>query len=133
MKIEKTEYIALETGTYAATVKSINLDPDGKFGPQLVWQFTLEDGSDTRGWTGQKYSPKSKLMLWATAILGNTPDILDTDDLLHKPCRLSILMRARPDGSIGNKLDQVLPPAAGQKARLQPEPEADALGEKIPF
>ena len=130
MKIEKSEYVTLDTGTYTATVASI-YPAEGKFGPQLEWEFALDPEGTMKAWTSQAYSPKSKLFAWARAILGEAPETLDTDDLIGKPVRLSILSKARDDGSEFNKVDAVLAPRAGQKAK--PLPEADELGEEVPF
>lgn len=130
MKIEKKEYVVLDTGTYTATVASIE-QTDGQYGPQLQWDFRLEDGSSQRAWCSQSLTPKSKLFAWAKALLGEVPDSIDTDDLLGLPCRLSIVMRTREDGSETNKVDNVLAPKAGQKRRPMPEPEEEVA--EIPF
>ena len=131
MKIEKTVYETLETGTYAATVKSITLT-EGQFGPQLEWQFALEGDNTMKAWCSKSYSAKSKLTRWAAALLGQAPEILDTDDMIGKPCRLSILLKAREDGSEFNKVDEILAPRQGQKAKPLPEKDADGT-ESIPF
>ena len=130
MKIEKSEYVTLDTGTYTATVASI-YPAEGKFGPQLEWKFALDPEGAMKAWTSQAYSPKSKLFAWARAILGEAPETLDTDDLIGKPVRLSVLTKTHDDGSEYNKVDAVLAPRAGQKAK--PLPEADELGEEVPF
>ena len=130
MKIEKTVYETLETGTYAATVRSVAV-VDGQFGQQLEWVLALEDNSTKKTWCSKSYSQKSKLTRWAAALLGEAPEVLDTDDLIGKPCRLTILLNTREDGSEFNKVDEILAPRAGQKAK--PLPEADAMGEPIPF
>ena len=132
MKIEKTVYEVLETGTYTATVKSVAM-VEGQFGPQLEWQFALDGDNTMKAWCSKNYSAKSKLTRWAAALLGQAPETLDTDDLIGKPCRLSILLKVRDDKSEYNKIEDILAPRAGQKAKPLPEPEADALGEKIPF
>ena len=129
MRIEKTEYVVLDTGTYAATVSAIT-PADGKFGPQLEWMFRLDDGSPMKAWTSTSLSAKSKLGLWTRAILGDIPEMLDTEDLVGRPCRLSVLIKVGDDGNEYNRVDAVLAPRAGQKARLAPEPEPV---EEIPF
>ena len=130
MKIQKTEYVTLDAGTYTATVASV-VPAEGQFGPQLEWQFQIEDGTTFKSWCSQSLSPKSKLYSWARALLGGeVPETLDTDDLIGKPCRISLLLRPRDDGTEYNKVDAVLAPKPGQKARPMPEPEAV---EEIPF
>ena len=76
-------------------------------------------------------SPKSKLFAWSRALLGDVPDTLDTDDLIGLPCRLSIVLKTKDDGSEYNKVDAVLAPKPGQKKRPMPEPETE--DEAIPF
>lgn len=132
MKLHKSEFVVLDTGTYAATVKGIE-ETTGQFGPQLQWEFLLDDGSSTlRTWSSQSLSAKSKLGRWTRAILGDIPEELDTQDLIGKPCRLSVVIKAREDGSETNRIDEVLAPRAGQKARPMPEPEPEKETE-IPF
>jgi hypothetical protein len=130
MKIEKREYTVLDTGTYAATVASI-VTTTGQFGEQLQWDFKLDDGSSQRAWCSMSLTPKSKLFLWSKALLGDVPDTLDTDALIGLPCRLSILSKAKEDGTEFNKVDQVLAPRKGQKPRLVPEPVEEVA--EIPF
>ena len=130
MKIEKREYTVLDTGTYAATVASITTTT-GQFGEQLQWDFKLDDGSSQRAWCSTSLTPKSKLFLWTKALLGDVPDTLETDALIGLPCRLSILSKAKEDGTEFNKVDQVLTPRKGQKPRLVPEPITEE--EPIPF
>lgn len=134
MKIKQTVYEVLDTGTYPATVSAIDAD-EGKFGAQLKWSFRLEDGSTQMAWTSQSYSNKSKLCAWTRAILGEPPDPLDTDDLIGRPCRLSLVVKTRDDGTEFNRVDSVLAPKAGQKRRPAPEPEAEPeeAVESIPF
>ena len=130
MKIEKREYTVLDTGTYAATVAS-STTTTGQFGEQLQWDFKLDDGSSQRAWCSTSLTPKSKLFLWTKALLGDVPDTLETDALIGLPCRLSILSKAKEDGTEFNKVDQVLTPRKGQKPRLVPEPITEE--EPIPF
>ena len=130
MKIDKNDYVVLDTGTYLATVLTIE-QVEGKFGNQLQWDFRLEDGSTTRAWCSMSLTPKSKLYAWSKALLGEVPDTLETESLIGMPCRLSIVAKTREDGSEYNKVDSVLAPKAGQKKRPVPEPETE--DEAIPF
>ena len=135
MKIEKREYVVLDTGTYTATIKAIELGEstyEGKTSPRLTWKFVLDDGTELWGWTGTYLGgPKATLTKWATNLYGKVPDTLDTDELIGKPCRLSVVIRTKADGTETNKIDNVLAPRAGQKARPMPEPETE--DEAIPF
>lgn len=135
MKITKREYTVLDTGTYSATIKEIVASEatfEGKTTPRLTWKFALEDGTEQWGFTGVYLGgPKATLTKWVRNLLGELPDELDTDTLIGKPCRLSIVVRTKDDGSETNKVDNVLPPKPGQKARLVPEPEEEEAS--IPF
>jgi hypothetical protein len=135
MIIEKQEYRILDTGTYAATITAIELGEStyqGKTSPRLTWKFALEDGTEQWGWTGTYLGgPKATLTKWVTNLFGGKlPDQLDTATLIGKPCRLSIVIKTRNDGTGTNRIDNVLAPKAGQKARLAPEPVEE---EAIPF
>lgn len=135
MKITKRDYVVLDTGTYAATIKDIEPSEatfDGKTTPRLTWKFLLEDGTEQWGFTGIYLGgPKANLTKWVRNLLGEIPDELDTSDLIGKPCRLSIVVRTKDDGTEANKVDNVLPPRPGQKARPMPEPETE--DSPIPF
>lgn len=135
MKIEKREIVILDTGTYAATIKEIvpsEATFNNKTSPRLTWKFVLEDGTEKWGYTGVYLGgPKATLTKWVRSLLGELPDELDTDELIGKPCRLSIVATTKDDGTETNRVDNVLPPRAGQKARPMPEPETGE--ENIPF
>jgi hypothetical protein len=119
MKLEKKVYELLEVGTYAAMVQTIE-QVTGQYGDQAKFTFALDDSDVTlTAWASAKYGNKTKLGRWAAAILGGMPDTLDTDDLVGKPCRITVVVKAKDDGTQYNKVDEVLPPKKGQK----PKPE----------
>lgn len=124
MQLPKRTYELVEMGTYAAVVETI-LEEEGKYGPQLRFNFRIVD-SDVAlvAWAKAIYSSSSKLGKWTQAILGEQPDMFDSDDLIGKPCRIVVLVKQREDGTEYNKIDDVLP-ARKQKPRPQPLPEAD--------
>ena len=134
MLVQKTEYETLDTGVYPATIRDIQIT-DGKFGPQLQWDFDLVGGGSQRGWSGTTMSGKSKLGKWVMALLGNIPDELDTDHLVGKPCRLSLTVKTTDDGTEFNRVDNVLAPRATKTQKPQPEPEPEAETETagVPF
>lgn len=129
MKITKREFVTLETGTYPATVASL-IETEGKFGPQLQWEFALEGDSTIRGWCSTSLSTKSTLYKWTRSLLGSVPDELDTDTLAGMPCRLSVVVKTHDDGSEYNRVENVLPPRAS--AKRVPVPVV-AEEEEIPF
>jgi len=134
MIIEKTTYTVLDTGVYPATVDSIE-EATGQYGPQLRVRFDLGNGTYLSAWASQALSDKSKLGKWTKAILGNIPSALDTSTLIGKPCRLSVAIKTRDDGSEYNRIDEVLAPkaAAPKGPKPTPQPEAVAEGEELPF
>ncbi len=134
MIIEKTVYTVLDTGVYPATVESIE-ETTGQFGPQLKVKFDLGNDNSLSAWTSQALSDKSKLGQWTKAILGAIPETLDTSTLIGKPCRLSVVLKAKDDGTEYNRIDAVLAPkaAAPKGPKPQPQPEAVAEGQELPF
>ena len=133
--IKKTEYQTLDTGVYAATITAIEEKLGGQYGPQFVWKFELEDGSDGPwGYTGQAMSPKAKFTQWVRAVMGEVPDSIDTDDLIGKACRLSVVIKVGEDGNEYNRVDAILAPRKGQEpAKRRPKPEMVADEQEIPF
>ena len=139
--VTKREFETLETGAYAATVASITQiesqfkdQRTGQPQQQFQWDFDLVDGGSQRGWTGITMSSRSNFGKWVRAIMGEIPDTLDTDDLIGKPCRLSIVVKTRDDGTEYNKIDNVLAPRQGQvAAKRKPQPEMVADEEVLPF
>lgn len=129
MKIERNDFLVLEAGTYVAKIARIEA-AEGKFGPQLQWDFDLEGGGSIRAWCGASLTPKSKLFGWVKALLGNVPDELETDDLVGLPCRLMITVRTRDDGTETNRVETILP-VRQQQRRTTPAPEPAT--ENMPF
>ena len=98
-------FAGLPAGDYPAVIQEIQED-EGKFGPQLRFQFVILDGDgqltnrQIRGWCSAKWGPGTKLFEWTKAILGkNCPPpgaALDTDLLLRRRC--DIRVEARSEG-----------------------------------
>lgn len=122
MKIEKTVYVTLDTGTYDATVEAVS-ESEGNYGPQLVWDFQL-DNMDVkkRAWSSQVMSPKSKLTRWTRALLGGVPDEIETGHFIGRRCKLSILTKTGDDGEPFNRVDEVLPLRAAPMPTAAPVP-----------
>lgn len=131
--VQKTEFEVYDTGTYLATVASIR-QVDGQFGPQFQWDFDVEPDGQIRGWTGITMSSKSKFGQWVRGILGEIPDEVDTDKLVGLPCRLSVVIKTREDGTEFNRVDNVLAPRKGQEAtKRRPAPQTVLDEEEMPF
>lgn len=106
-------YELVDTGTY--TARLIEVTPEnGQYGPQLKLRFRLESGAILTAWASATLSERTKLGSWTRAVLGYLPDELDTDALIDRECRLSVVVKTREDGSEYNKVDEVLPLRARQ-------------------
>lgn len=122
-KMTKKEYVVLETGTYPARVKSVEQE-DGKFGEQAKFVFELDDSDEQTltAWASATYSVKTKLGRWVSVLLGGMPDEFDTDLLIDRPCRITVLLKTKDDGTQYNRVDDVLP----VKTQVKPVSEAPA-------
>ena len=120
---EKTIYEALPAGTYPAQLVAAE-EADGQYGPQVKLTFEITSGElagkKLLAWASLRYSEKTKLYGWTRAILGHAPEWFDSDDLLHKPCRIVVSEKLGDGGDvIHNKVDNVLParqPVAARSA-----------------
>ena len=112
MKIQKTEYVPLPMGEYSAIVSDVTAET-GQFGPQVKFRFELTqknfEGKTLLGWCSATYSPKSKLWVWAKAMLGTNPAEFDSDQVIGRQVRLAVLARLGEDGQVHNKVDGLLP------------------------
>lgn len=73
IKIPQTNVELLPIGKYVARIDNIVLQPEGIYGPQLLWRFVIQgdhEGTVVPGWTEPTYSPKSKLYHWDRAAKG---------------------------------------------------------------
>lgn len=115
MIIEQTQYELLPVGEYKAEITDVEPD-EGNFGLQLKFTFAVQDKEGEThtlmGWTSARFSPKSKLYAWARAAFN--ADIpqdynLNTDDLIGRPVKLTVLTRMKEDGSEFNRIEAVRP------------------------
>jgi len=120
VKLQPSEFEVIEAGVYLAVVDSVTAeDPNPRFEdsrPQLKFIFEITEGdyqaSKVFAWTGQTFGSKSKLRPWLSVLLpGFNPDRdeLDTDDLVEKPCRIVVSIKAGEDGKQRNRVTEVLP------------------------
>lgn len=75
-------------GVFTATLYGIAEDTS-QHGPVFKWHWKTDQG-DIWGLTSQMYSPKSNVRAIAAALLGEAPEVLDTDKLLTRSCQLVI-------------------------------------------
>lgn len=116
--LERTVYECIPTGEYRATVGAVEQET-GDFGPQIKFRFDLQspdyEDKSLIGWASAKFSGKSKLFQWTSAILGRAlaPDEgFDSDKLLGRRCILIVTTEHKDDGSEYNKVHGLK--AAGQ-------------------
>lgn len=110
--LHQRAYKPLPTGEYQAIVGAVS-STTGQFGPELQFDFLLEDANQTqlRAWAGAVFSAKSKLGRWVRALLGELPLTLDTDKLVGKSCTLVVLAKTRvSDETVYNRVEDVHPP-----------------------
>ena len=117
--IPKTQYEPIPTGEYQAVVKSVSMDEQGQFGPQVkvVFEVTGSTGAkkDLTGWASAVFNGKSKLYVWTKAILGGDPvGDFNGDALLGRLCKIQVIQQpSKADPSvINNKINLVLPVTA---------------------
>lgn len=121
MKITQTsnfERVHIPARIYDAIVTQItetqikDFDDPTKMKPMFRWVFEIVGKEKTitlEGLTSVSFNPKSKFYEWAKAVLLTEPPIeLETDDLLHKPCKVQVEDRER-DGSKYSAVKTVLP------------------------
>ena len=129
--IEQTVYEPIPVGLYPATIESIELENDGKFGPQILFKFKLDpfgdypDGKEMRAWASKKFSQKSKLYKWTRNILGNIPAEynFNSADLLNKRVLLSVGHKEK-DGLTFDQIEEVMVSrAVARNPESQPKAE----------
>ena len=129
--VEYTEYPVIPTGEYDARITEVEEKLDGQFGDQFQYSFEItsgeQQGHPLLGWSSQKFSKKSKLREWATAVTQRSfgpGDGVNVDDMIDKPIRISVLRKSGDDGGEFNKVDSVLPPSIAQKKKAAQSAEA---------
>lgn len=106
MKIELTDYTCVSPGEYAAQLMEIE-KRTGDFGDFLLFKYELTEpdviGTKISAPCSGKFSRNSKMFGWVSALLGKTEFepgfVLDTADLIGKPCGLTIETKPSKDGS----------------------------------
>ena len=129
--IEYQEYPVIPTGEYDARITEVEEKLDGQYGDQFQYSFEITSGEQKGhpllGWSSQKFSKKSKLREWATAVTQRSfgpGDGVNVDEMIDKPIRISVMRKRADDGSEFNKIDSVLPPSIAQKKRAAQSTEA---------
>lgn len=122
MKITRRPYTPLPPGEYRAVI--IDIEPTtGAFGEQLVWSFDLPEAERyLKAWSGVDLTPRAKLTKWVTALLGQVPEQLETDDLISRDCRVLVADALGADGGTYSRISEVLPAAPPRHARTARDP-----------
>jgi hypothetical protein len=109
---------SIPTGEYMAAVLSADVEA-GQYGPQVRFNFQIEDGPAAgqlvTAWASARFSSTAKLYRWAAALFGQSIPgdyDLDTDHLIGRRCRLTVVEKERPDGSTFAKVEAVRAVAA---------------------
>lgn len=117
-----TEYEPLPIGLYAARVGAIEKTPSEQFGEFLKWTFwlTMQDGTESplTAASSTATGPKSKAYKWAAVLLGHAPRPGVAENLVGLSCQLHVVINE--EGF--NRIESVLPPAAGQAVRTDAPP-----------
>lgn len=111
----KAGYDPLPTGEYDAKLVHIEA-VDGAYGKQIKFRFELTDpahsGRRLTVYARSSDSLKGKLTQYVSAIQGRPlqpGETIDWDALLNRPARLVVLKAVKPDGTVYNKVESVLP------------------------
>lgn len=113
--IEQTRNDLLPVGEYPARIKGVDAD-EGAYGSQVRFEFEVQGGDyggrSLLGWASAKFSQKTKLYAWTRAALDT--DIhrsysFNSNDLIGKMVELTVMVRARDDGSEFNRIEDVRP------------------------
>jgi len=155
-RLTAEEYPVLPAGEYRAVIKDIQDGPD-TYGPTLKFWFEITHdpdyaGESTTALASRTFTPKAKLRKWVESLTGRTfqaGEFFDTDQLLNRPCRITVEEKITPDG-VYNRVLAVMPaerttrparrtqaqqPAPRQRPAPQTEEESDLFEESdtIPF
>lgn len=130
--IKKTVYEPVDAGIYLARVDDVVVE-EGQFGQQLKWHFGIQEpGLEDKtliGWCSATFSPKSKLWSWSKALLFGGREIpdyfdeIDTQKFIGTQAQLVVAMERGNDGTLYNRIKDVLPVRTQQPAaRMAPAP-----------
>lgn len=138
---DQSGFTVLPEDVYKA--KIVNLTPkqitwDGETKDVLEFTFEVMDDTDYEGVQVNaiatlygKLTPKSKLRLWAEAILNRKlteGEQFDTDTLMNKTCRISTTTEEGKKGGTFTKIKDVMPARAARPAAAK---AGDAEGERF--
>jgi hypothetical protein len=129
---------AFKEGIYEAVVESVE-EQQGQFGLFLRWNFMVPtargEAISVSGLTSATFTPhpKCKCYAFASAIRGKPfqiGEILDTDELVNKKCRVYLVIREIETGGSINNVERVLPRDEPHVEAVEDNPFDD---ESVPF
>lgn len=126
MQVTVNAYEVIPAGIYTATLVALeekeNADETPRFENSkptyYQWTFEIKGSTKTveiRANSSTSFGTKSKAYGWACAILGRTiqpRESFDTDDLLGKPCKLTVKVEPGDNGFDRNRVSDILPMAS---------------------
>lgn len=107
--IPQERWSVIAPGEYLVTIESADVS-EGRFGAQVEFLLSLEDGPMLKAWVSAKFSPRSKLYLWTRAAFGqDIPEDydLDLDHLVGRQVLATIVTRLKDDNGEFSKVDSL--------------------------
>lgn len=131
---EPKTFPAIPTGRYAAKVQSIELVESNFNKGAKDWRWTFDLGTietlegDEEPTTLVYYTPgyitaANKLGKALPAFGFAIDEPIDSEDLIGKRADVSVIEAVRDDGSIGNRIEAVLPPRKRKAAPVETDDE----------
>ncbi len=128
---------ALEADTYEAVVTGLEERISQKTGGSYHWwEFTVEDGRTISALTGMSFGPRAKAGQWAAALLGRTPELNESVELVGLPCLIGVTVNEEGFSEVSTllgrkrKASPVKPSTPADKAAEQHDAEEN---DGLPF
>jgi hypothetical protein len=145
LPVEESKFEEFPEGIHDVVVADIELDEyetgqTDSEGKPLVRQyvrfvFRRPDGTEMSGFANAKISTRSKLYQWITKITGQAPMVgrhYDLKTLVGKKCRVYVKRVVDENGSMYNRIDDVLPAQGVDiKPDAAPTPKSTRLSDYI--
>jgi len=113
---KKSKMFLIPEGIYSAKLTELKIDSEGKYGDQIIWDFSIikgkKKGKNIRMWSPTEANPKNKTGKAIKAI-GNKKKLgdgkFDLEKLIGRKCKLIIEDYTKNSGDKGSKVASVLP------------------------
>jgi hypothetical protein len=147
--VERKKFEMHPAGVTIGQLADVELDEQGKFGPQILWKFDtdeeMDDGRPFRisFWTTPTLNEKSHLWKLLQAF-GEDPEdarwevesVSDFDDLIGRKVQLDVIHKKTPNGDV-SRVDRVMAlPKRRSRAAEEEEPrcgreERESRGDRV--